>query len=210
MARPKSEFLSAWGQAFEIWKALTDAVLSRGGNDDHLRRIKTDKNLLKKIVDLILETEKNIFTLRIGDSRTTEDVVAAGKYDWTNDLIKNQNFPMRPRFEGMVEIEFLEFDYGPTSEQVFAEAKRRNKLSTGYTLERPQHEDALLFGEQHPEEQRKNPIVFLHVPWQDFDSGSSVIVLRESASGRDLELDWFDSGRWGRGCRFAFVRKSRS
>ncbi len=209
MAKPKSEFLSALGQMFEIWKALADAVLSRGGNDNHLRRIKTDKNLLKKIVDLILETVKNIFTLRVSSSRSTDEVVAAGKYDWENNTINSQNFPMRELPEGTVEIEFLEFDYDPTSEQVLAEVERRNKLNTEYTLERPMYEEALFFGEQYPQEQRKHPIVFLHEPWRDSVGGRRVVVLLEDASGRCLSLYWFDHG-WFRRYRFAFVRKSRS
>jgi len=37
MARKKSEFLSAFGTAFEIWKAIIEAVTARGGTDDDLR-----------------------------------------------------------------------------------------------------------------------------------------------------------------------------
>ena len=33
MARPKSEFLRGWGKAFEVFKAIVDAVLALGGND---------------------------------------------------------------------------------------------------------------------------------------------------------------------------------
>ncbi len=39
---------------FEIWKALVQAVLSRGGTDEHLRRIITDKTLPDKLAELIV------------------------------------------------------------------------------------------------------------------------------------------------------------
>ncbi len=54
MSRPKSEFLSALGVMFQIWKALVDEVLSLGGGDEDLRRIQTDSNLRRKLAELIV------------------------------------------------------------------------------------------------------------------------------------------------------------
>lgn len=53
MARPKSDLLSNMGSWFEILKALADGVLSRGGSDAHLRRIKTPWRL-KRIIDILM------------------------------------------------------------------------------------------------------------------------------------------------------------
>ena len=146
-----------------------------------------------------LQQVKNAFRIMTGGTRTTEEVVAAGNYGWKNDLVNGKNFPMRPMPEGPREIVLLEFDHDPGSEEVFAEAQRQG-------LERPVYEDALFFGEQHPEEQRKDPIVFLHEPWQHQNGNLDVLVLDCVGRNRDLFLNYFGS-RWLQRCRFAFVRK---
>jgi len=139
------------------------------------------------------------FQINTTGNRTAEEVVAAGNYDWRNDWVNGENFPMRPMPEGPREIVFLEFDHDPGSEEVLAEAQRQG-------FDRPMYEDALFFGEQHPEEQRNGPIVFLHEPRQDPVGYLVVLVL--GCGGRDRHLLLRCFGRsWDRRCRFAFVRK---
>lgn len=60
MARKKSEFLSALGVVFEIGKAIIDAVFELGGNDDDLRRIVSDKELPRKIAEVIMDTVQKV------------------------------------------------------------------------------------------------------------------------------------------------------
>ena len=74
MARKKSGFISALGILWEIWRALVAEVLSRGGSDDDLRRIKDDPCLRREIASLIIEagrkTEEsrpNAQTFDLGD-----------------------------------------------------------------------------------------------------------------------------------------------
>ena len=145
-----------------------------------------------------LQQVKNAFRIMTGGTRTTDEVIEAGNYGWTNDMVNGKNFPMRPMPEGPREIVFLEFDHDPGSEEVLAEAQRQG-------LERPLYEDALFFGEQHPEEQRNAPIVFLHKPWQCPHGLLRVLVL-DCDDGNRLILNYFD-GSWRQRCRFAFVRK---
>jgi len=140
------------------------------------------------------------FQINTTGNRTTEEVVTAGNYDWTNGMVNGKNFPMRPMPEGPREIVYLEFDHNPTPEEAFAEAERRG-------LERPRYEDALFFGEQHPEEQRNASIVFLHEPWRGPRARLRVLVL--GCVGRDRHLVLFCfGGRWFQRPRFAFVCKS--
>ncbi|OGM93769.1 hypothetical protein A2524_02505 [Candidatus Wolfebacteria bacterium RIFOXYD12_FULL_48_21] len=146
-----------------------------------------------------LQRVKEAFRTMTGGTRTTDEVVAAGNYDWVNSMVNGDNFPMRPMPDGPREIVFLEFDHDTTSEEALAEAERQG-------LERPLYEDALFFGEQHPEEQRKDPIVFLHEPWQDPCGNLSVLVLDCGDRYRYLRLGYFGDS-WDRRCRFAFVRK---
>lgn len=41
MPLKKSEFLGAWGKAFQIFKAIVDAILASGGSDDDVARLET-------------------------------------------------------------------------------------------------------------------------------------------------------------------------
>ena len=143
---------------------------------------------------------KNIFRLtKIGDGRTTEELVRAGNYNYADPGINSRNFPVRPAKRGVREIVLLEFDHDPTSEEVLAEAMKQN-------LDRPVYEDALYFGVEHPEVQRERPVVFLHEPWRYPGGYLSVLYLWSSAGHRELYLSWFGS-RWDCYYRFAFVRK---
>ncbi|MDO8505438.1 MAG: hypothetical protein Q7S48_02600 [bacterium] len=66
MARPKSEFLSAWGRAFEIFKVIVDVVLDLGGNDEDLLRLLKDRERVSMIGRIIIQkidaTESDYFT----------------------------------------------------------------------------------------------------------------------------------------------------
>ncbi|MFA6551472.1 MAG: hypothetical protein WCV41_03025 [Patescibacteria group bacterium] len=157
------------------------------------------EEFLKPLGNKFVTAPQNIFNLVIKSGRATEEVISAGKYDWVNEYITSQNFPLRLQQDGEVAIELLKFDHNVSSEEVIEEARKRG-------LERPTYETALFFGEQHPEEQRKHPIVFLHEPWQSPGSRGRVLVLYSSSPGRILDLLWFCSC-WDRDYMFAFVRK---
>lgn len=77
MARKRSEFLRGFGKAFEIFKALTDAVLERGGDDSNVERILTSKILRAKLADLITEFQNSVFavwkTVKLGTGLETAD-----------------------------------------------------------------------------------------------------------------------------------------
>lgn len=60
MAIPKSEFLSAFGKAFEIWKSLVDEVKNLGGGDEDILRVKTDGALRKKLAELIVSGKEQV------------------------------------------------------------------------------------------------------------------------------------------------------
>ncbi|OGM95314.1 hypothetical protein A2524_04565 [Candidatus Wolfebacteria bacterium RIFOXYD12_FULL_48_21] len=139
------------------------------------------------------------FQINTTGTRTTEEVFAAGKYDGKNNMVNGKNFPIRTMFKGTREIVLVEFDRDTSSEEVLAEAKR-------WGLKRPRCEDALFFGEQHPEEQCTAPILFLRKPaWWRACVRLFVLVLRCDGGRRTLCLNPFDGG-WHQRCRFAFVR----
>lgn len=58
MARPKSQFLKAYGKAWEILQVIINIVLDLGGSDDDLTRLLTDKDRVKRIGEIIVEKPK--------------------------------------------------------------------------------------------------------------------------------------------------------
>ena len=139
------------------------------------------------------------FQLMLEGKATATELVQRGQYNWHNDWITDERFPLQPHEPMSRTIELIKFDHNPTAEEVLAEFVRHG-------LERPTTEDAFYFGIQHSEEQRKRPIVFLHEPVLVPDGSSRVLVLGGRAGVRELFLLLFE-GRWGRSCVFAGVRK---
>lgn len=141
------------------------------------------------------------FTLATGDGRSAKQLLAAGNFDYVGDyarmFVEEDSFPINTDKDEF-DIEYVEFDYDPTSEQVLAQFKKLGLL-------RPQPEDALRFGEKYPEEQRTNPIVFLHEPWSAPDGNRNVLYLNRNGSERNVDMRWF-GGRWPRDYRFAARR----
>ncbi|OGM95313.1 hypothetical protein A2524_04560 [Candidatus Wolfebacteria bacterium RIFOXYD12_FULL_48_21] len=139
---------------------------------------------------------------RPGNRTIKEKIVAivTGQYGLGDTRINRKNFPMRPMPAGPRKIVLVDYDRAISADEVLAEAERRG-------LERPRHEDALFFGEQHPEEPCRAPIVFLHEPWR----GSVLFLGYGGGSMRNynvnISLSIDEGAKWGAGCRFAFVQK---
>lgn len=157
---------------------------------------------LKWLIELKKFLRKQ-FTLLVGDGRTKESLLAAGRYDSVGHIAKA--FVTSPSFRWTKEpcecdIELVEFNYDPSSDQVLAEFAKRGLLE-------PTEEDALRFGGKYPDEQLESPIVFLHKEniWLGSFDFRGVLVLGAGGSERELGCGWF-VGRWGRGGRGAARR----
>lgn len=146
---------------------------------------------------------KGSYRITIGDGRSTDELVEAGKYGYAHSCVTSENFPARhfgePRLR---EIVLLEFDHDVTSEEAIAEAALLG-------LERPMYEDALYFGIAYPEVSRDRPLVFLHDPWFGFFGRRDILCLWSNAGRRELGLEGFDA-RWSATYRFAFVARATS
>ena len=132
-----------------------------------------------------------------GGPRSTERLVEAGGYGYAHSCVTSDNFPVRAGARGAVEIVLVGFEAAVTAAEALAEAGRRG-------LGRPSYEDALDFGAEHPEAQRRHPIVFLHDPWVGFFGRRDVLCLWSNAGRRELGLAGFDDA-FGPEHRFAFV-----
>src|SRR3989338_3545012 len=123
-----------------------------------LQIIKNEKNFDEILLSKAAEKIGNVFKI-VKTSYTTSELIRCGRYDWVNNWITDERFPIAKHAQKLQKIELVGFDHDPTSEEVLEDFIRRG-------LKRPTYEDGLCFGVQCPEEQRRHPIVFLHEPVQ--------------------------------------------
>jgi len=142
-----------------------------------------------------------VYSITIGDGRTTEELVAAAKYGYCHSQVISDNFPARPfRGKTVREIVLLSFDHAVSSKEATAEAAKQG-------LERPFYEDALYFGIDYPDVQLEGPVAFLHDPWLGNHGRRDAICLWNNAGRRELGLEGFDD-LWPPNYRLAFVRSA--
>jgi predicted nucleic acid-binding protein len=165
--------------------------------------IRRSRCLLPRQADAVTARDaapERVYRITVGDGRSTEELVEAGRYGYAHSCVSSENFPARPLDPGEVrEIVLLEFDREVSAEEAVTAAARLG-------LEQPVYEDALYFGIEHPEAQRERPIVFLHDPWLGYFGRRDVLCLWTNAGRRELGLEGFDDP-FARDYRFAFVRR---
>lgn len=140
----------------------------------------------------------SIFSIICDGLHTTSELIALGKYDSISDIITNESFPLQKHAAINRAIELISFDHSPTSEEVLDKFECLG-------LKRPTYEDALYFGIQHPDKQRKSPIFFIHEPVCDVNGNRFVTALGGGINQRYLYLSNFD-GIWYWHCTFAAIR----
>ena len=199
MSREKSEFLSSFGIALEIFKAIADAVLGLGGTDQDLRRILTDKGLRKKIAEIVVSEVRQTFRVLVDYSKSLAEMIQAGNYDWKNNDITQDHFPTKGNGQQEVEVVLFHFGRNISSDDAIAEMER-----AGYRPARI--EELLALGASQPELQKQYPIVGLGSVWRDPSGLRRVPYLFWDDSGRRLRLHWLE-GDWRESCRFVALRK---
>lgn len=208
MARKTSEFLRAFGKAFEIFKALVDEVLSQGGDDGDVARILTDKSLRWKIGDLILSTKYLLpynFRFVVNYDQPLDRAIKEGKYDGVDIGINSKHFPSSQT--GQKEVELILYYFGDvSSEYVIAFGKK-------YGFRPATLPELLKLGAEQPELQRQFTILALGSLWVDRISEPLcrakhlVSELTSAQHGRHLGIFYgFDIASLVN-YRFAFVRE---
>ena len=177
-----------------------------------LTTVMENNNLsVAQVIELIektgVQSEKVINTtdeirLAIDYTKTVEQVIADGDYDWKNDDITAQHFPVSSEMIGKkaeVSAKLFHFNRDISSDDVISEMDK-----AGY---RPATlMELLVLGFLFPELQRQFPIVALGSVWRYANGGRHVPCLGVGGSGRRLSLFWFGRG-WSAHCRFLGVRK---
>lgn len=149
MSRKKSEFLSAGCKMIEVWQALINAVLDKGGTDDDVRRIFTDPKLANDLADRIMA--KPVVTKPLTEWQT---LFAACRQTHVSPDFSETNYPLEP-------VEFDEADW-EACEHKFSEgvngAEAFEKLQNlGYRLCGPRR--AMEFIVEHLDLQLDHPLV---------------------------------------------------
>ncbi|MFA6463543.1 MAG: hypothetical protein WCV55_00900 [Candidatus Paceibacterota bacterium] len=136
--------------------------------------------------------------LTIDYTKSLEEMVVAGLYDWKNDNLDAKRFPVKGTGTTEVEAKIFHFNRNISSE----DAKRLIE-EAGYEVAKTEH--LLAFGAKYPDEQRKFPIVALGSA-HEVVGDRRVPCLDGDVSRRGLYLHWWDFG-WNSDCRFLAVRK---
>lgn len=140
--------------------------------------------------------------LAIDYTKTVEQVIADSNYDWKNDDITSQHFPVSPEMIGKkaeVSAKLFHFNCDISSDDVISEMDK-----AGY---RPATlMELLVLGFLFPELQRQFPIVALGSVWHSARVTRHVPCLDVSGIKRKLNLLWFD-GVWFAHYRFLGARK---
>lgn len=190
-ARSRKETVMKYGD----WTmGQTEALINRlGGQEAAL-------NILRGVVEVVIKVVSYLTVTRqdtVNYDRSIADSVRAGKYDWFNEDITDDNFPSKEKGTCVVEFGLFHFNRDISSEDALAGMKAEGFCPS--TMK-----ELLAYGEKHPEDQRQFPIVAL----------GSVLVLRAArrvgylswnGSERDVNLCYYDDD-WHDYCRFLAVR----
>ena len=140
--------------------------------------------------------------LFIDGTKTVEQAIAEGKYDWIACTIKFENFPdvlgiLGKKYKASVKL--FPFEFGSNSEQAIALMDREG-FRPANSLE------ILAFGALYPELQRKVEITALGSIRLDARYVRYVLCLCGNRKSRGLNLPWFVGGIKHGGCALG-VRK---
>lgn len=224
--KKKSEFLSALGIMWGVWKSLTDEILSLGGDDEAIRLIETDDDLRSQIAELVMVKARGIkvavkqivspFLTTVHDlvvdfSQDLGQMIAVGSYDWTNSDITAEHFPLNGTGKRKVRVELLHFNqYFSNGDEVIAKLKEVNdwlaQQGAKYRYRFAQIEELLALGAFQPEFQRQFPIAALGSIWHHAGDRGFAYLDRVDAK-RYLNLNYL-GGDFSDFWRFAVVREN--
>ena len=154
-----SAIVSGMGVGLSILNSFVEKARKRGLGDEVIHRLATPEGdeILDKFVDLVAEADGKTgssFKVTVDYSKTLEQMIADGKYDWKNSDIKAKNFPLNGQGTTAVNIELVHFNRNIESDTALAELDKMGLRPA--TLP-----ELLAFGAKYPDKQREFPIVAL-------------------------------------------------
>ena len=163
--------------------------------------------------------DSDTYSIIVDWSRTLAEMIAAGRFDWKNDNIDEENFPLvRPSAgptgpdlgpyrtaasngQSETRVELTHYGKLMTTKQIKTDLDRRGLRPA--TLA-----ELLALGEKYPDLQRKFQIVALGSAWVGPLGAPYVPFLYGGSGRRELSLGWAGPAReWSDHYRFLAVRK---
>ena len=126
-------------------------------------------------------TEQNIYPVSVDYSMSLGQMIALGKYDWTNSEVSSKHFPVNRRGTAKADIVLVQFDHAMKSEDVLRELDAQG-------LRPAELPELLAFGATYPEKQGEFPVVALGSVWQRWDGYRGIAGLCGGAGERYLDL----------------------
>jgi hypothetical protein len=199
-----SAMVSGAGMAADVWTRLDRAVKAQGGNDEDLHLLARDEGqpMIDQIASMLVRAgaaTRNVYPVVIDYGQTIDQMIEAGKYDYRNDNITVDNFPITGEGKVTSQLVLVHFNRDISSEDAVKEMAQMG-------LEPAKTEHLLAYGAQH---WKRDPelVVALGSSWVDPDGDRSVPCLDGSYEDRRLSLRWWDDD-WDDYWRFLAVRKS--
>jgi hypothetical protein len=143
--------------------------------------------------------------LTVDYGQSLQQMIAAGRYDWSNPKISAKRFPMRGIGTQSVVAKLFHFDRSLSPDDA---VKAIKSAVTTNPWEPAKIEHLLAFGASNPDEQRHYPVIALGSV-ATVDGYRRMPYLNRSDARRGLDLDWWDYVRDDY-CRFLAVRNRSS
>jgi len=199
----RSELLSSFGTAFQIYKELTDAVLAKGGTDEDIKKILTTPDLRTKLAETILGKQEKIVQATTAPKPliTKLTIVSGFDRDMRNEswkLLEDTGDPAEFDASRLELVSFLQTDETYTGGETMLKRARGKEPVNGQMLVGcnwgQRHGEALLRN-QHliPVEWRGKVIVLPGTVWQGGSRGRLVTYLIFSGGQWVLNFLWLDS-----------------
>ncbi len=168
-------------------------------------RVLLEENNLEKVKEFcetltVKKVVGDTYTAVVDYTMSLADMIKVGKYDWVNNDITAEHFPITGSGKAEIDFQLVYLDKSANSEEVLLHMEKNNlRPATLFEL--------LAFGAKYPELQREFPICALGSSWVGSDGNHYMPYLYRFDSRRDLNLRWF-GGDWNGCCRFLAVRKA--
>lgn len=181
-------------------RAQLQQILDSGILMDIFKTVKLGKPINREKIRVALELEASLLVCKIvvDYNISLAEMIKAGRYNWVNNDISAENFPIQREGKEVLEITLLPFNRRINSYEAIEEM---NKIYRPAILP-----ELLAVGSQHPDFQRQFPIVALGSIWWLHPGGPCVPCLWGDAWERGLHFRQLDD-HWHPGYRFAVARK---
>ncbi len=204
--KEKSAIVRGAGLLTSIFTNLQKEVEKRGGDGEDIHRLTTPEGegILGEIAEIIVKASyprKEDFKITVNYEQSLQQMIKAGNYDWVNNNITAEHFPVEGKDKQELTITLFHFNKPMTSDEIKNEMEKQD-------FRPAKVEELLALGEKYPELQKKFLIAALDSVWQDPNGSRLVPYLSWGGVRRDLYLCrlgdvWVAGWRW----RFVALRK---